>query len=157
MDPLDMKLMNRLQEGLPLELNPYGLIGEELGIPREEVLVRIRALVAQGYIRRIGGAFDTRKMGYSSVLMGAEVPEACFRAVADYVNGFTGVTHNYRRSGVLNMWFTLSTKSPDEKEALLRGLRERFSIEGIYEFPKLKSYKLQVFFDMEEVSHGSAG
>lgn len=154
MDPLDMKLMNRLQEGLPLNLNPYGLIAEELGITRTEVLTRICSLIEEGYIRRIGGAFDTRKMGYSSLLMGIRVPEDRFHATAEYVNGFSGVTHNYRRSGTLNMWFTLSVKSSDEKEALVRGLRERFSIDEIYEFPKLKSYKLHVFFDMEGVQHG---
>lgn len=157
MDALDMKLMNRLQQGLPLELNPYGILAEALGVSRAEVLERIRRLVAEGYIRRIGGAFDTRKMGYASVLMGARIPEERFYAAAAYVNGFSGVTHNYRRGGALNMWFTLSIKDPCEKEALIRGLKEQFAIEEIYEFHKQKSYKLQVFFDMEEVVHGSVG
>ena len=151
MDPLDMKLMNRLQKGLPLDMNPYGLMGEELGIPRSEVLDRIKHLVSEGYIRRIGGTFDTSQMGYTSVLMGARVPEERLREVACYVNGFPGVTHNYLRSGALNMWFTLSVRSLEEKEGLLRSLEEQFSMTEIYEFPRLKSYKLNVFFDMEVV------
>ncbi len=149
MDSMNMKLINRLQKGLPLEMNPYGLIGEELGIPRSEVLARIKGLVSEGYIRRIGGSFDTRKMGYTSILMGANVPEHQYREIASHINAVPGVTHNYRRSGFLNMWFTLSVMEPEEKEGLIQDLRTRFAITEIYEFPKLRNYKLHVFFDME--------
>lgn len=149
MDAVTGKLINRLQKGLPLEKDPYRIIGEELGISKSEVVERIQALKAQGMIRRIGGTFDTRKMGYVSILIGGSVPEEKIREVAGHINGYSGVTHNYRRSGFLNMWFTLSVKDAEEKERFLRVLKERHSEAEFYEFPKLKSYKLAVFFDME--------
>lgn len=149
MDQIDMKLVNRLQQGLPLEQDPYGALGSDLGLSRSEVLGRIAALTEAGYIRRLGGTFDSRKMGYSSILIGAQVPENVFDEAAGYVNAFPGVTHNYRRSGDLNMWFTLCTQHAAEKSAFINGFRDQFSIPELYEFPNLKNYKLHVFFDME--------
>lgn len=149
MDALDMKLVNRLQEGLPLEEDPYRQIGEELGISRSDVLDRIKTLMHEGYIRRLGGTFDSRKMGYSSILIGARVPENVFEAVARYVNACKGVTHNYRRSGTLNMWFTLCTKEPADKADFLNHLETHFGITELYEFPNMKNFKLHVFFDMK--------
>jgi len=149
MDRIDMKLVNRLQEGLPLEQDPYGALGKDLGLDRSQVLGRIAALMDAGYIRRLGGTFDSNKMGYTSILIGAQVPESVFEEAAGYINAFQGVTHNYRRSGVLNMWFTLCTQHTAEKADFIHDLRDRFGITELYEFPNLRNFKLHVFFDME--------
>lgn len=149
-DLIDMKLMNRLQEGLPLEKDPYHIIAVNLGIGKSEVLLRIKELISAGYIRRLGGAFDPKTMGYTSILIGANVPEAVFQKVVQYINTVKGVTHNYRRSGFLNMWFTLSVKNLEEKELFLKSLQEDFLITDIFEFPNKRNFKLHVFFDMED-------
>ena len=149
MDTLDRKLMNLLQEGLPLQKDPYAVVAEQLGVTRREITERIEALLREGYIRRLGGAFDTRAMGYTSFLIGLRAPQEQFAEIAQMVNACPGVTHNYRRSGFLNMWFTLSVKSEAEKEAWLQQLREKFSLEDVFEFSKKKNFKLHVFFDME--------
>ena len=88
-------------------------------------------------------------MGRTGVLVGAEVPEEIFREVAAFVGAIPGVTHNYRRPGVLNMWFTLTTESDDERERTLLALRTRFGLTRVLEFPRIRSFKLRVFFDME--------
>ena len=149
MDAVDRALLNRLQEGLPLELDPYGVLAAEIGIPRPELLDRIRTLIVSGRIRRLGGVFDASAMGYSGVLVGAEVPEGIYREVAAFVGAIPGVTHNYRRPGFLNMWFTLTTESDDDRERALRSLRTRFCLARVIEFPRIRSFKLRVFFDME--------
>ena len=149
MDSIDRKLLNTLQEGLPLKKDPYGIIADELGIDHSEVLDRIKALISAGYIRRLGGTFNTRAMGYESVLVGAHVPETIFHEVALHINAFSGVTHNYRRSSFLNMWFSLSILKEEEKPLLLNSLKEKFALTDVFEFPNLKSFKLRVFFDME--------
>ena len=63
MDTIDRRLINLLQKGLPLDKNPYGLLAEELGITRSEVLERICDLSGRGYIRRLGGVFNNSGMG----------------------------------------------------------------------------------------------
>lgn len=149
MDAVDRALLNRLQEGLPLERDPYGLLAAEIGIPRLELLDRIRRLTESGRIRRLGGVFDAEAMGHTGVLVGAEVPEDVYREVAAFVGAIPGVTHNYRRPGVLNMWFTLTTESDDERERALLALRTRFGLPRVLEFPRIRGFKLRVFFDME--------
>lgn len=149
MDAVDRALLNRLQEGLPLERDPYGALAAETGIPRTELLDRIRRLTGSGHIRRLGGVFDAEAMGYSGVLVGAEVPEEIYREVAAFVGAIPGVTHNYRRPGVLNMWFTLTTESDDDRDRTLLALRTRFGLTRVIEFPRIRSFKLRVFFDME--------
>ena len=149
MDAVDRALLNRLQEGLPLERDPYGALAAETGIPRTELLDRIRRLTASGHIRRLGGVFDAEAMGRTGVLVGAEVPEEIFREVAAFVGAIPGVTHNYRRPGFLNMWFTLTTESDDDRDRTLLALRTRFGLTRVIEFPRIRSFKLRVFFDME--------
>ena len=150
MDVIDRKLMNLLQEGLPLTKDPYGVVAGEIGISRAEVAGRIAGMMESGYIRRLGGVFDSNAMGYSSLLVGARVPEEIFQDVGRFVNALPGVTHNYRRTGFLNMWFTLSTTNEDEKDAVMDELRRRFGLTFLFAFPKVRSFKLKVFFDMEK-------
>jgi len=153
MDATDIKLVNLLQKGIPLEKNPYGILAVQLGISRSEVLERISRLFEQGYIRRIGGNFSNAGMGYTSVLFGIQVPDEIFENVAEYVNSFKAVTHNYERTGMLNMWFTFSAEDSDEKRHFLQGLQEGFKITQIFEFPNLKNYKLNVFFELGDGEH----
>ncbi len=47
------------------------------------------------------------------------------------------------------MWFTLSVQCEDEKNAVLNELRTRFGLTHVVPLPKLRSFKLHVFFDME--------
>lgn len=150
MDEKDRELLNILQKGLPLEKDPYGIVAEKLNISREAVLQRIAALKDEGYIRRLGATFDTRAMGYTSLLFGAEVEPSAMANVAAYICGIKGVTHNYKRDGALNMWFTLSTATEEERAHFVSTLTQLDGVKAVYPFPKLKSFKLSVFFDMKE-------
>lgn len=150
MDAVNRKLINLLQKGLPLEKNPYGILAAQLEISRAEVLERIQDLFGKGYIRRLGGVFNNSSMGYASILFGIRVSEDILEPVTAYINSFQGVTHNYQRNDLLNVWFTFSFSDPAEKESLVQGLKERFNIQEIFEFPKLRNYKLNVYFDLED-------
>lgn len=149
MDSAGRQLVNLLQEGLPIEKDPYGILAGKLGISRSGVAERVSELIASGYIRRVGGIFDPAAMGYSSTLVGMRVPEDIFGDVARFVNSVQGVTHNYRRTGFLNMWFTLSVAEDSEKETFIKDIRVRFALDHVYEFPRARHFKLRVFFDME--------
>ena len=149
MDTIDLKLLNELQDGLPIEKDPYSKIAQSLDIERKEIVNRVKKLIKKGYIRRFGGIFNTRGMGYQSTLVGVHVPDHLFSDVATYINKCKGVTHNYRRTNYLNMWFTLTVLHEEEKEELFKRLNDEFGLEEVTEFPTLKYFKLKVFFDME--------
>lgn len=149
MDSIDEKLVNILQLGLPLEKDPYKIIAQQLDIKKEDVVRRIECLLQKGYIRRIGGNFNPQVLGYKSTLVGMHVPESIFTDVARVVNECKGVTHNYRRNGFLNMWFSLSVNQDAIKKEFLKTIQEQFSLEHVMEFPSTQIFKLRVFFDME--------
>lgn len=146
----DKKLIDRLQQGLPLEPDPYGIIAKELAIPRSEIPARIKELQKAGYLRRLGGVFDASQMGFRSLLVGASIPDIDLPEFIDIVNRHPGVTHNYLRQGRLNLWFTLATASPEKTETFLEGLAQRFPNIVLHQFPRITNYKLKVFFPMEE-------
>ena len=60
-------------------------------------------------IRQVTPIFDTRVLGYSSMLVAAKVdPEHPWRA-GKVINSHPGVSHNYLRNHDFNMWFTIAT------------------------------------------------
>ena len=58
--------------------------------------------------------FDTRALGYQSMLVAAKVdPEHPWRP-AKIVNAHPGVSHNYLRNHEFNMWFTIAVEPDSE-------------------------------------------
>lgn len=155
MDKIDKKILDKLQKGLKLEASPFKKIAAELNIEAEELIERIKKLKKKSYIRRLGGLFRTSKLGYKSTLVALELSEKNYYEIADIINQHPGVTHNYRRDHKLNLWFTLSTDSDLERENFLAELKVMPGVKELYQLPKEKFFKLNVFLKMEEDSDKS--
>ncbi len=63
LDDLDRKLINRLQDGLPVVSKPYATVAEELGIEEELLLERLKWLLKTRILTRFGPMFDIAQMG----------------------------------------------------------------------------------------------
>ena len=150
MDKIDRKILDRLQKGLDLEASPFQKIASEIGIEAEELIQRIKKLKEDGYIRRLGGVFRSSRLGYKSTLVALEVEEENFYQVAEIINKHPGVTHNYRRDHELNLWFTLSTAGELEREKFLAQIKAMPGVKELYQLPKEKFFKLNVFFQMDQ-------
>ncbi|WP_025699625.1 AsnC family transcriptional regulator, partial [Paenibacillus forsythiae] len=135
LDAMDRKLLNRLQIELPLVRHPWLAIAEELGPRQEEVLRRLERMKQAGFIRRIGGIFNPAGLGFRGCLYAMAVREDLFYQAAAVANSFKGVTHNYRRRSRLNMWFTLSSRTEEERGAILETILEAAGGPRLYEFP----------------------
>ncbi|MBS3792537.1 MAG: Lrp/AsnC family transcriptional regulator [Candidatus Bipolaricaulota bacterium] len=144
-DGIDRKIMNYCQGGFPLEPRPFARWGEELGINEAELISRIRRLENEGAISRFGPVINHRARGGDSTLAAMKVPENRFSQVADIVNGFSQVSHNYRRDHELNMWFVISAAEKEEIEETLTDIEEKTGLE-IYNMPTLKEYYIGVEF-----------
>ena len=82
----------------------------EAGISEEDVIARVQHLLDERIIRQVTPIFDTRALGYSSMLVAAKVdPENPWRA-AQVINEHPGVSHNYLRNHEFNIWFTIATE-----------------------------------------------
>ena len=68
-----------------------------------------------------------------------------FDAVADIVNGFAEVAHNYARDHALNMWFVVAT---DRHERVAEVLAEIESGTGlrVYDMPKIEEFFIGLRF-----------
>ena len=151
LDDTDRQLLNLLQGRFALEPRPFARVAEEAEIEEAEVLARTQRLIDERIIRQITPIFDTRVLGYSSMLVAAKVdPEFPHRA-AKIVNSHPGVSHNYLRDHDFNMWFTIATE-PDSKlglEGTLEVLQELTAAESVRQLPTLKLFKIRMDLEME--------
>ena len=81
LDDTDKQLLNLLQGHFPIERRPFERIADAAGLTHEDVLARTDRLVRERIIREITPIFDTRALGYQSMLVAAKVdPEHPQRA-----------------------------------------------------------------------------
>jgi DNA-binding Lrp family transcriptional regulator len=151
LDDLDRRLLNLMQGSFPLEPRPYASVAAAAEIPEEETMRRVQRLLDERIVRQVTPIYDTRALGYSSMLVAAKVdPEHPWRA-AKIVNSHPGVSHNYLRNHDFNMWFTLATE-PDSKlglEGTLEVLQQLTGAESIRQLPTLQLFKIRMDLEME--------
>ncbi len=155
LDDLDKRLLNLMQGRFPIADRPYQSVAAEAGMTEDEAMQRVRYLLEQRIIRQVTPIFDTRALGYSSMLVAAKVdPENPWRA-AQVINEHPGVSHNYLRNHEFNIWFTIATEpgSPLGLEGTLDVLARVAGAESIRQLPTLKLFKIRMDLEME----GSTG
>lgn len=105
LDPLDRALIVATQGGLPLVSRPYEAVGHSLGISGDEVVARLRALLASGIIRRIGAVPNHYAIGWTANGMTVwDVDDAQVDLLGPKVGALECVTHCYRRPRALPDW-----------------------------------------------------
>jgi DNA-binding Lrp family transcriptional regulator len=146
MDELDKKILRAVQSKLPITEKPWAALGQELGVSEDEVIARLKDLKERGIIRRIGGNFDSTKLGWAATLCAAKVPEDKFERFVQAVNAYSGVTHNYRREHEFNVWFTFIAENMEQIEKNLADLAETTGVADICSMPSIRKYKIKVDF-----------
>ena len=147
MDDTDKQLLNIIQTDFPICPRPYEALGGRLGISEDEAFARVRAMVASGVIRRLGAAFDTRKLGHTSALVAAKAPKDRLPVVADIVSSYPQVTHNYGRDHEYNLWFALICRDTGEIERVVDEIKARTGVSEIHILPATRMFKLRVEFE----------
>lgn len=150
LDHLDRRLLNLVQSDFPICPQPYQVLAEQLGITEQEVLQRLERLMQQDVIRRLGGVFDSRKLGYKGTLCAVKVPQDRIDEVTAVINSYLGITHNYLRDHEYNMWFTILAQSPAKVEQILKEIKEKTGIEDIINLPSQRFFKVLVNFDVRD-------
>jgi DNA-binding Lrp family transcriptional regulator len=151
LDDLDRKLLNLMQGSFPLSPHPYAAVAAAAEVAESQVLARVQRLLDERIIRQVTPIYDTRALGYGSMLVAAKVdPENPWQA-AKIVNSHPGVSHNYLRNHDFNMWFTLAVE-PDSRLGLdgtLDVLQRLTGAESIRQLPTLKLFKIRMDLEME--------
>ena len=151
LDEDDRRLMNMLQSRFALEPEPYGLIAGEAELDLDEIKARTQRLLDERIIREITPIFDTRALGYSSMLVAAKVDSENPQRAARIINSHPGVSHNYLRTHEFNLWFTIATP-PDSGLGLdgtIDVLQRLTGAESIRQLPTLVLFKINMNLEME--------
>jgi len=151
LDALDKRLLNLMQGSFPIAPRPYEHVAKQAGIEEQEAIDRVEKLLDERIIRQVTPIFDTRALGYSSMLVAAKVePENPWRA-ANIINEHPGVSHNYLRNHEFNIWFTIATEpdSPLGLDGTLEVLAKIAGAESVRQLPTLKLFKIRMDLEME--------
>ena len=128
-DDLDARLVRATQAGLPLVARPYHALAAQLGTSADEVMARLRAMLDDGRVRRIGAVPNHYALGYTANGMSVwDVNDARISELGAKVGALPFVTHCYRRPRRLpdwpyNLFAMVHGRSRDEVEAKLQEIR----------------------------------
>jgi DNA-binding Lrp family transcriptional regulator len=148
---LDRQLLNLAQKEVPLVPRPFEALARELGTTEADVIERLGIWRdKKKVIRQISAIFDTRKLGYRSMLVAMRIPSDRIDDGARLVNAHPGVSHNYERDHEFNLWFTIATPPGMSLEAHVDRLHELVGAEATRMLPTLKMFKIEVRLDVEE-------
>ena len=143
MDETDRGIINGLHGGFPVTARPYAAAAAPLGLDEDALIARLAGLLEAGVLSRFGPLYDAERMGGGLTLAAMQVPEERFEAVAEIVNGFPEVAHNYARDHVLNMWFVVATGRPERVGEVLREIEAATGL-AVLDMPKEEEYFLEL-------------
>ena len=150
MDDLDRRLLNLIQDAVPLVREPFAELAARLGCEERRVLGRVSALREDGVIREISGIFDAGRLGYEQALVAMRVPPDRLEQAGRLAAAHPGVSHCYGREADVNLWLTLAV-SPRSRLGLgptAKLLASRCGAAAPMVLPTLRRYKLRVRFDV---------
>ena len=143
LDEIDRQIINGLQGGFPLDVRPYAETAPRFGLSEDTLIERLGRLLQDGVLSRFGPLFDAERLGGGLTLAAMQVPEARFEAVAEIVNGFPEVAHNYARDHALNMWFVVATERPERVAEVLEEIERETGL-AVLNMPKEEEFFLEL-------------
>ena len=129
MNPIDERIVRATQGGLPLVPAPYARIAQEVGISEAQVLERLRSMLADGRIRRIGVVPNHYALGYTANAMTVwDIDDEAAGELGAAVGALAFVSHCYRRPRRLpdwpyNLFAMVHGKSKQETEVCTEKIR----------------------------------
>jgi siroheme decarboxylase len=151
LDEADKKLLNLMQGSFELSRQPFAHVAGLAGLTEDDVMARVQRLLDKRIIREITPIFDTRALGYQSMLVAAKVDSEHPHRAAKIINSHPGVTHNYLRNHDFNLWFTIAVE-PGSRLGLdgtLDVLAAETGAQSIRQLPTLKLFKIRMDLEME--------
>lgn len=105
MNAADEAIVRATQGGLPLAAAPYAEVARAAGLTEAEVTARLRAMLTDGRIRRIGAVPNHYALGYVANGMSVwDVDDEAVDELGARVGALPFVTHSYRRPRRLPGW-----------------------------------------------------
>ncbi|MEA3367314.1 MAG: Lrp/AsnC ligand binding domain-containing protein [Planctomycetota bacterium] len=114
-------LVRALQDGLPVEAEPFAATAERAGRPVEEIIEQVREWLDEGVVRRFGAVVRHRAAGVRASAMAVfQVDAARIDAAGRTLAAHAEVTHCYRRPPLPDFPYTLYAMVHGESEEAVR-------------------------------------
>ena len=148
---LEKQLLNDYQQGMPLVSEPYREMALELrqkgfAVTEQEIIQCLSRLQEKGMISRIGPVFKPKSVG-GSTLAALAVPPQRMEEVAQIVNSFSQVNHNYEREHRFNLWFVVTASSQHEVMRVLDEIEKKTGL-SVLNLPMEQDYHIDLGFPL---------
>ena len=139
MDKIDKNIINALQDGFPICDAPYQHVATYLGLTEQVLISRLKTLLDNGTLTRFGPLYNAELMGGALTLAAVKAPTERFDDIAEIINAFPEIAHNYARNHELNMWFVIATETPGQIQQTIRAIEQLTGL-TVYNMPKNQEY-----------------
>jgi siroheme decarboxylase len=146
-ESLDFRLLNDFQRNFPLCPAPFAELAVKLGVAEGVVLRMLEQLRRDGKISRVGAVFAPKRIG-ASTLAAMAVPSDKLNTVAEAVNRFPEVNHNYEREHRYNLWFVVTAGSEVRLLAALAAIEQAAGF-PVLKLPLVHEYHIDLGFALD--------
>ncbi|PWJ69963.1 MULTISPECIES: Lrp/AsnC family transcriptional regulator [unclassified Fibrobacter] len=172
MSDLEQRILDVIQDGFPVVERPYAAIADLLNrsaasladgcrhlrcCSEQQVFDVVESLRSSGVIRRIGGVYDTKRLGLVSRLCAGKVPENRLDQFAATVMEISAITHNYIRSHEYNVWFTVIAENETALQTIIENLCGLTALHDVHSMPARKMFKINTVMTRQSCSQKSSG
>jgi DNA-binding Lrp family transcriptional regulator len=91
--------------------------------------------------------FHAERLGGGLTLAAMAIAETEFERIAEIVNSFPEVAHNYKREHELNMWFVLATETPERIDEVIQEIENQTG-HVVYNMPKQEEFFVGLRFEV---------
>ncbi len=144
---LDRRLLDEYQHDFPLEPQPFAALADELGVSEGKVLERLAYLKRFGALSRVGAVVRPNRIG-ASTLAALAVPPEDLEQVAEQVNAFSEVNHNYEREHHYNLWFVVTAEDRDQIDQVLAKIARVTGLQPL-DLPMVEDYFIDLGFALK--------
>ena len=172
MTPFEQQILDLIQDAFPLVERPYKALAEmlncggecaaNLAVSEQDVFDAVEGLRSSGVIRRIGGVYDSKKLGFISRLCAGKVPvssldfsaephaQTSMEKFASVVNEVSAITHNYIRSHEYNVWFTVIALNEDEIQTIIDVLYVTTNLHDVHVMSATRKFKINTVMSLDK-------
>ncbi|MCH4814431.1 MAG: Lrp/AsnC family transcriptional regulator [Saccharolobus sp.] len=146
---IDKEILMKLEYNFPFDPQPFKIISEELKISEEELLNRIKKLLEDGIVKRIGMYVSFRAKGMDGALIAARIPQDKIEKFRKIALGIKELTHNYVRDHPkYNIWFVLKASDRDTLNKNVKELLSQVDCNDYVILYSKRTLKLSVKYDV---------
>ena len=140
---IERKILNCIQEDIPLIPEPFELLSKRLGLREGEFLNRIKGLRERGIIRNYAAGINHKRLGFTSSLIALRIPSNELDPIVKEIVSYKEVTHCFLRDGEYNLWIVFICLRKKLLREFLNKLIKKIGKKNILNIPTKRQFKLK--------------